>query len=374
MFIGIDHGTTGIRFALLSGSASENSARIYEISREKAASLREREILREIERAFGVNLSDVKLVAVSYSMGDGISKITDLHAAKNRGLREEVAAAGLKVGGGTRVFDAIKSSGVPAVLIPGIHADLQCLDRRMRFFSHGASPEKVGIAYYIFKKGFKDFIFSDVSSNTVSVAVVGGEIVGAIDACIFAPGLIQGPLDLQLIRDVQKGLLSANEAFSSAGVLRKFGFQRLTAAETQKQTQKQKQGRGRREARGAAEGASDAFETLALFVAMEISALLVLLRDLASTAKIRIFLTGSVGESEKFRRSVDDLLRKLFTCDEACKGERILEVQTLTRHSAAIGCAEIARDVFNGQKRILGIEVDWKGRKVLGKDAYRKEY
>ena len=364
MFIGIDHGTTGIRFALLSGSASENSARIYEISRERAASLREREILREIEHAFGVKLSDVRLVAVSYSMGDGISKITDLHAARNRGLREEVAAAGLKVGGGTRVFDAIKSSGVPAVLIPGIHADLHCLDRRMRFFSHGASPEKVGIAYYIFKKGFKDFIFSDVSSNTVSVVVVGGEIVGAIDACIFAPGLIQGPLDLQLIRDVQKGLLSANEAFSSAGVLRKFGFQRLTAAETQKQ----KQGRGRREARGAAEGsASDAFETLALFVAMEISALLVLLRDLATTAKIHIFLTGSVGEREKFRRSVDDLLRKLFTCDEACKGERILEVQTLTRHSAAIGCAEIARDVFNGQKRILGIEVDWKGRKVLGK-------
>jgi len=370
MFIGIDHGTTGIRFALLSGSASE--VQIYEISRERAASLREREILREIEHAFGVKLSDVKLVAVSYSMGDGISKITDLHAAKSRGLREEVAAAGLKVGGGTRVFDAIKSSGVPAVLIPGIHADLHCLDRRMRFFSHGASPEKVGIAYYIFKKGFKDFIFSDVSSNTVSVAVVGGEIAGAIDACIFAPGLIQGPLDLQLIRDVQKGLLSANEAFSSAGVLRKFGFQRLTAAETQKQTQKQ--GRGRREARGAAEGASAAFETLALFVAMEISALLVLLRDLASPSKIRIFLTGSVGESEKFRRSVDDLLRKLFTCDEACKGERILEVQTLTRHSAAIGCAEIARDVFNGQKRILGIEVDWKGRKVLGKDAYRREY
>jgi len=364
MFIGIDHGTTGIRFALLSGSASE--VRIYEISRERAASLREREILREIERAFGVKLSDVKLVAVSYSMGDGISKITDLHAAKNRGLREEVAAAGLKVGGGTRVFDAIKSSGVPAVLIPGIHADLQCLDRRMRFFSHGASPEKVGIAYYIFKKGFKDFIFSDVSSNTVSVAVVGGEIVGAIDACIFAPGLIQGPLDLQLLRDVQKGLLSANEAFSSAGVLRKFGFQRLTAAETQKQ--KEERGRRKGKAGGAAEGsASDAFETLALFVAMEISALLVLLRDLASSAKIHIFLTGSVGESEKFRRSVDDLLRKLFTCDEACKGERILEVQTLTRHSAAIGCAEIARDVFNGQKRILGIEVDWKGRKVLGK-------
>ncbi|MCD6387732.1 MAG: methanogenesis marker 12 protein [Methanophagales archaeon] len=359
MFIGIDHGTTGIRFALLentcSSADSETSARIYEISRESAASLREREILREIEHAFGVKLSDVKLVAVSYSMGDGISKITDLHAAKNRGLREEVAAAGLEVGGGTRVFDAIKSSGVPAVLIPGIHADLHSLDRRMRFFSHGASPEKVGIAYYIFKKGFKDFIFSDVSSNTVSVAVAGGEIAGAIDACIFAPGLIQGPLDLQLLREVQKGLLSANEAFSSAGVLRKFGFQRLTAAEMQKQTQKQ--GRGRREARGAAEGASDAFETLALFVAMEISALLVLLRDLASTAKIHIFLTGSVGESEKFRRSVDNLLRKLFTCDEACKG-RILEVQTLTRHSAAIGCAEIARDVFNGQKRILGIEVD----------------
>ena len=34
------------------------------------------------------------------------------------------------------------------------------------------------------------------------------------------------------------------------------------------------------------------------------------------------------------------------------------ETETLTMYSAAIGCAEIAKDVFYGEKNILGIRVE----------------
>jgi len=46
------------------------------------------------------------------------------------------------------------------------------------------------------------------------------KMLGAIDACIFAPGVHHGPLDLQAIRDVDAGLVTANDAFSTAGVTR----------------------------------------------------------------------------------------------------------------------------------------------------------
>ncbi len=323
IFIGVDHGTTGIRFACISEGASEA---VYELSREDAAGMSTHEIMNAIEKGLNISFDDVGLVALTYSMGDGISYITDIRSVPMRGLREEETAAGKRVGGGTRVFDAFRSSDMPVVLIPGIHADLECVDWRMRFLSHGASPDKVCVAYHIFKRGYRNFVFADISSNTVSVAVAEGRIKGAIDACIFAPGLIHGPLDLQLLRDVERGRMSANEAFSNAGVLRKFGFRR--GIERDK-----------------------AFETIALFAAMEISALLVFLRSLqthSSPQAAHVFLTGSVGEGEWMRKRISEILKSGW---DECR------VHKVSKNSAAIGCAEIARDVFNGEVNILGIPV-----------------
>ena len=63
-----------------------------------------------------------------------------------------------------------------------------------------------------------DLIVSDVSSNTVSLLVTGGKLVGAFDACIFAPGTLHGALDVDAIRKVDAGEWTANEAFQHAGV------------------------------------------------------------------------------------------------------------------------------------------------------------
>src|SRR5690606_41233321 len=93
-------------------------------------------------------------------------------------------------------------------------------DPRMKVFSHLTSPEKLGIAYHILCLGYKNFVVSDISSNTVTLAVADGKVVGAIDACIFAPGVHHGPLDLQAIRNVDNGYCTANQAFIEAGVLK----------------------------------------------------------------------------------------------------------------------------------------------------------
>ena len=319
MFVGIDHGTVAIRFACIPDDAEDDvrkleaKAKIFELRRDEAARMSDVDILSAVEAGLNVRREDWKLVAVTYSMGDAFSTIRRLSDVEGRGSLE--GGAGTFVGGGTRVFDAVKRAGLPAILIPGIHARSE-IDDRMKFFSHGASPEKVGIAYFIYKSGFESFVFSDVSSNTVTVAVAGGRILGALDACIFAPGMKHGPLDLQLIRDVDSGKMTANEAFSHGGVLTKPHF--------------------------AADEAS-ALKTLALFVAMELSAMSVLVSEFAED--FEFFTTGAVGEREDFRAAVERHLKR--------------RVRSVPRYSAALGCALIARDVFRGAKEILGVAVEF---------------
>ena len=309
MFIGVDHGTIGIRFA----GIEDNEMRIFELSREEAARMDAEAIVDRVETGLETRTEAIELIALTYSMGDGFSRIKNIEKVNNRGLSGE-GGAGTRIGGGTNVFDAIKNSGIPTIMIPGIHARSESIDPRMRFFSHCASPEKVGVAYHIYKKGFEHFIFSDISSNTVTICVANGVIIGGIDACIGAPGLYQGPIDLQLIRDIDSGRLSAGDAFANAGVMRK----RIAA---------------------------DALATLSLFVAMEISAMRVLTNDYGICISAdAIFLTGSEGEKEAMKERVDQLLG--------------VKTRTLTRYSAAIGCAEIARDVYYGKREIMGIKVE----------------
>jgi putative methanogenesis marker protein 12 len=310
MFIGVDHGTTAIRFATPEGHG-------WDIARKEASRLSAGEVIERIVDNMGPE--PVGLVALSYSMGDGITRITKLQAAPNRGLVRQ-DGAGLHVGGGTRVFEAIAASGWPAILLPGIHRGSD-IDPRLKVFSHGMSPEKVGLAYDVFKSISENFIVCDASSNTVSFAVLGGRIIGAIDAPIFAPGLMQGPLDVQAIRDVDSKKMTANQAFNSGGILSKMGKNSLEQC--------------------SPEEAERALGSLSLFAAMEIAALLVLSGDWGET-KPDIFLAGS--PAARICGQVSQLL-----------GRKVLP---LDRYAAAQGCARIAEDVFNGAKSILGLEVD----------------
>ncbi len=289
MFIGIDHGTTAMRFA--SGDCE------FKISREEARNF----CFADLSRLGP--LDEIEGIAVCYSMGDNFNTIKPIRAVRERGVVSRWGA-GAHVGGGTRVFDEVRESGCPAVAIPGIHRGSPT-DIRFKAYSHQASPEKIGIAYEVSFDLGPDLIVSDVSSNTVTLLVTSGRITGAFDACVFAPGLQQGALDLDAIRRIDSGDSTANEAFLHAGV-----FFNLPERERP--------------------------DTLAMFSAMECASLLLLNPD------AKCALAGSL--APVIGEKVGVLLRR--------------DVRIYDEWCAARGLAKIARDVFSGKEEILGIMVD----------------
>lgn len=291
MFIGIDHGTSAMRF---SGGPGHR----FKMRREDAVSF-EMEDLEEI-----CPLDEIEGIALSYSMGDNFSAITPVRKLSNRGLVSR-EGAGKHIGGGTRVFDRVAESSIPAVAVPGLHRG-SSTDPRFRVYSHQASPEKVGIALRVAQDLGRDIVISDISSNTVTLLVKEGKLAGALDACIFAPGTEHGALDVDAIRKIDRGEISANQAFMSAGVNHTLPPEERLPA-------------------------------LGLFAAMECAALLVL------APHARVALSGSMAAA--VAETVQSLLgREITLYDEWC---------------AADGLSLIAREVFSrGAGTILGLSVN----------------
>jgi putative methanogenesis marker protein 12 len=160
-------------------------------------------------------------MAITYGMGDGISSILSIDKVKNRGILS-IEGAGRITGGGTSVYTEIERSNIPTVLLPGLHKDTPSLDPLFKAaYSHQASSEKISISYnaYLVSK-WDNMIVADISSNSVNILIENGKIRGAIDACLGAMGIVHGPIDLEMIRNIDENKLTANEAFSTAGAVK----------------------------------------------------------------------------------------------------------------------------------------------------------
>jgi putative methanogenesis marker protein 12 len=289
MYLGIDHGTTAMRFATGSGA--------FKLSRPDACAFD----LAALDRLGPIG--SIEGCALCYSMGDGISAITPIERVVNRGVVSR-EGAGEHIGGGTRVFDVMAASGIPTVVVPGLHRGSPT-DPRFKAYSHQTSPEKLGIAYGAVLEHGPDVVVADVSSNTVSLLVRDGVVVGAFDACVFAPGMRHGALDVDAIRRIDRGEETANQAFLHAGVA-------YTMPE------------------------SVQLEAIAMFAAMECAALLLL------APNATVVLAGSLAPL------VADGVAGLLDRPVAVGDE----------WAAAEGLTLIARDVFGGADEILGIPVD----------------
>ncbi|MFA5331529.1 MAG: methanogenesis marker 12 protein [Methanoregula sp.] len=291
MFIGIDHGTTAMRFATGTGQ--------FKMTREEATGFTVADLERLCPR------EEIEGIALCYSMGDNFSKITAIEKIRNRGVVSR-EGAGKHIGGGTRVFDEIHKSGLPTIVMPGLHRGSPT-DPRFKAYSHQTSPEKIGIAYEVCQDLGDDIVVSDVSSNTVTLLVSAGNVVGAFDACIFAPGTRHGALDVDAIRQVDAGEFTANEAFQHAGV----NYSMPGDADLR-------------------------IRTLAMFSAMECASMLLL------NSRAQVALAGSLAPA--IAPEVESLLgQDVAVYDEWC---------------ASRGLAKIAHDVFSGSSDILGLDVD----------------
>ena len=332
VFIGMDHGTTGISFCIMSDDGEINE--VFKIGREES---KKGIISASEELKKRINLEDVKLMAITYAMGDGINQILPTSKVKDRGILS-INGAGKVTGGGTSVFSELEKLNIPSIMIPGLHKNSTSLNKLFRAaYSHQASPEKVSISYNAFKEtGWSNFIVADISSNSVDILIENNKIKGAIDACLGAMGIIHGPLDLEMIRDIDENNVSANDCFSHAGAVKIAGIDGKVANMKNQLLDNYKKGD---------EKAQLAIDTLIMTVAMEIAGL-----DVVCENEIEgIVLTGSIGSStEPF--DFKDKINKYF------KNKYPLKV--ISSESGAIGAAQIAMDVYNGAKEILGIEVN----------------
>jgi putative methanogenesis marker protein 12 len=327
VFVGMDHGTTGVSFTVL-----EEEPIHFKIGREELSAGKV-SALDELSKR--VDLGSIDLMAITYAMGDGIAEITPIEKVKNRGIIS-IGGAGKVTGGGTSVYDEIKESGVPTILIPGLHKNTPCMDERFRAaYSHAASPEKVSISYNAYlETGLDNMIVADISSNSVSILVEDGKIRGAMDACVGAMGIIHGPLDLEMIRDIDKGKKTANECFSRAGAVKVAGVDTKVA--------RAKDEIIRRYLEGSRE-AELAIETMVMTIIMEIWGLRGITERIDG-----IILTGSIGSMQK-PINIFQMIK------EGVK--EIAPVSMIPPTSGSVGSAQIAKAVFTGEKDILGIKV-----------------
>lgn len=332
VFIGMDHGTTGISFCIMSHDG--DIIDIFKIDREDSKSGRVSAIEELAKR---IDLKTVNLMAITYAMGDGFNRILPIDKVKDRGILS-IGGAGKVTGGGTSVFSELENSGIPTVMIPGLHKDSDSLDELFNAaYSHQASPEKVSISYNALKEtGWKNYIVADISSNSVDILVEDGKIRGAIDACLGAMGVVHGPIDLEMIRDIDEGKRTANECFSHAGAVKIAGIDGKVA--NMKDQLLENYAKGDKKAKLA-------IDTLIMTVAMEIAGL-----DIVCEKEIEgIVLTGSIGSAtEPF--NFEDEINAYF--------KNRYELKVISKESGAIGAAQIAMDVYNGEKEILGIEVN----------------
>lgn len=333
VFIGMDHGTTGITFAI-----SDDNGKIldiFKLSREDTK-LGKVSAIKEISKR--CNLNDIKLMIITYAMGDGINKIQPLSQVKNRGILS-IEGAGKVTGGGTSVYSEIENSSIPTFIIPGLHKNSYSLDKLFTAaYSHLASPEKISISYDAVKKtGWKNCIVGDLSSNSVNILIENGKIRGAIDACLGAMGFVHGPIDLQMIREIDEGKRTANECFSHAGAVKIADIDTKVAFMKDELLNLYENGD---------EKAVLAIDSMIMTIAMEIGGLITVADDDIEG----IVLTGSLGSMKKpfdFEKKLNKYLKNKYP------------IKIISPNSGAIGAVEIAYDIYNGEKNILGIEVDY---------------
>ena len=324
----MDHGTTGVSFTILNDDVIH-----FKIGREDLSAGRI-SALEELENR--VDTESIRLMAITYAMGDGISSIKPVEKVKNRGIIS-IGGAGKVTGGGTAVYDEIVDSNIPTVLIPGLHKNTPCLDERFKAaYSHLASSEKISICYNAFlETGYENMIVSDISSNTVSILIENGKIRGAIDACIGAMGIIHGPLDLEMIRDIDNNIRTANECFSHAGAVKVANINTKVAKAKDILIKSYLNGDKK---------SKNAIETMLMTITMEIWGL----AGISENELEGIVLTGSMGSMKQPIDIFGSLKNKL---------KKISPVVSLPSISGSLGSAQIAKAVFEGEKDILGIKV-----------------
>lgn len=176
MYVGIDHSTTGIKVACRDDGQVTT---VFHVDR------REFEGSDDIVDRLSehVDVEDVTLAAVTYAYGNGIAEVTDIDSVTNRGVRD-LLGLGYETGAGAAAFDQLQASSVPAVVVPGVHDELETLHPLFKYHSTWSGGDKVASIrtaqrrYREHTDGSGTFIWSCASSSSMAARVCEGRLRG----------------------------------------------------------------------------------------------------------------------------------------------------------------------------------------------------
>ncbi|MEM3342023.1 MAG: hypothetical protein QW728_04965, partial [Thermoplasmata archaeon] len=182
--LGIEHGSTAVRFALCTFSISENpsggsgicgsSSERYShgsIRRIAHAPLPVFDGLTGLLEAAGITEhqpESISIIVLAYGMGDGLKSFELIEKTDTSSCLPSLPA-GRRTGVGTAIFNFLKLSNnngmlkVPVVLVPGLNAGTPWFDTGKRvMYSHLAAPDKVCTIFSALQTFGKNFILAEV--------------------------------------------------------------------------------------------------------------------------------------------------------------------------------------------------------------------
>lgn len=322
-YVGTDHSTTGIKTTVLHPDGSSDQFTI-ERTPDGSSDWSFIDCL-----STHVSVDEIDLVATGYSYGDNFSSITDISSVENRGVVDHMGA-GHGFGTGTQVFDELKHSSIPCVLMPGVHNGLDCLHPYFSHYSVYSGADTVAMSRYA--KEISDekngtdstFIAACISSSAMATLVHEGTLVGGFHWL----GLIHGHIDIELLREIETGTQRPRNAFMKSGLL-------------------YRSGKSFAQVKGVPN--ADLLEQLSWATRHHVHALVPFANQINTSSSLdQIVLSGRLND---IREPFD----MKSTLDESMR--HLAPVHFTRDFSTAMGAAYIARDVCDGADDILGIPV-----------------
>ncbi|WP_123537294.1 hypothetical protein [Halosimplex salinum] len=177
MYVGIDHSTTGIKVAGVGDDGELTTA--FRIDRRNVDTAES--VLEKLDERIG--LSEVSLATITYAFGDAIATVEGIEQVPNRGVTDLVGLD-YGTGAGATVFDRLRDSDVPAVVLPGVHRGLDTLHEFFRHYSTLAGADKVASIRYALERFASEFghsgtfIWVCASSSCMAGLVCDGRLKG----------------------------------------------------------------------------------------------------------------------------------------------------------------------------------------------------
>lgn len=319
MYVGIDHSTTGMKIACFDGTHVVDTFKIDRRNLEQCNT-----VLDRLDERIG--LSNITLATITYSYGNGIAEICDIEAVSNRGVRD-LLGLGYETGAGATVFDQVQESSIPAVVLPGVHDDLDTLHPFFKHHSTWAGGDKVASMrcalerFQTLPSDGETFIWACASSSSMAGLVSEGQLKGFFHWI----GPVHGWPDLEAIRD---GMADGfDDILMQCGILPRLG-------------------RDLPDAHSIAD--EEILEHIYWALLLNISALAPFAENICGESPETILLSGRLTRHDH----PVDIARRIYDqfIDTA-------PVSLLESFASARGAARIAHDVAAGADHVLGIPV-----------------